>query len=87
MNFALDYIKKHSTLSWAEGFLRDLKRAHISWERYDYNLIGFGLRRILVRMNKGFKELLAAKIKEDYHRSITRLIIIDMEVLPLDQPP
>lgn len=41
---AFNYISKHSTLKWAEGFLKDLKRAHQPCESVSrYMVIGFGL--------------------------------------------
>lgn len=41
---AFNYISKHSTLKWAEAFLKDLKRSHQPCENVSkYMVIGFGL--------------------------------------------
>jgi trehalose-6-phosphate synthase len=42
---AYNYISKHSTLKWAESFIKDLKRSHLSVGENlsNYMMIGFGL--------------------------------------------
>jgi hypothetical protein len=58
MKIAYNYISKHSTLKWAESFLKDLKRAHNPNENMSkYMMIGLGLNQTLIKTRSGFEEL------------------------------
>ena len=77
IKIAYNYISKHSTLKWAESFLKDLKRAHPNDNTSQYMLIGLGLNQTLIKTSQGFQELKIQTVEKEYERSINRLIIID----------
>ena len=83
MQQSFDYIQKHSTFTWAQKFLIDLKRA------YDpvgsgYEKIGFGLNWQIIKSKQGFKEIEVNMLDDIYQDCSNRLIIIDQEgVIPM----
>jgi len=87
---AYNYISKHSTLKWAEAFLKDMKRSHqpLGDGLNKYMIIGFGLNQTIIKTRQGFKELKESYVEGNYNRSCNRLVIIDQEgVLPMNSKP
>ena len=56
MKIAFNYISKHSTLKWAEAFIKDLKRSHqpSGDATSNYLIIGWGLNQTIIKNLKGF---------------------------------
>ena len=53
---AYNYISKHSTLKWAESFIREMKRSHlgVGENLTNYMIIGFGLNQTIIKTRSGF---------------------------------
>ena len=56
MKIAFNYISKHSTLKWAEAFIKDLKRSHqpSGDTSSKYMIIGWGLNQTIIKTLQGF---------------------------------
>ena len=78
IKIASNYVERHSTLKWAESFLKDLKRTRAP-EKSKYMVIGFGLNLTFIKTRQGFEELDVAHVENCYEFSKKRLIFIDYE--------
>jgi len=73
MEQSFEHIGNHTILEWAESFLIDLKRTHDP--QGCYIKTGFGLNWQIVKTKRGFKELEAQTLEDQYEETKKRVFI------------
>lgn len=79
MKGMLKYVMKHSTKSWANQFLRDIKQAHHQLESTLFlGLTSDAVKHRLINKNN-IKQLSMKSVLDAYSETSNRLIIIDVK--------